>query len=151
MDLHRDFADADFRGGLLVHEAGTHQTHNLLLALAEPLELGAQPRRFFVLLTTRPIGVERNPNGIEKVLFTQWLGEELDRAGLHGFHRHRNIAMTGNEDDRGVDLRPRQFGLEIETAQSRQPDIQNQAAQLVAAAALQEFGGRAERFALKTD
>ena len=29
-------------------------------------------------------------------LVIEWLFEEINRTGLHGFHRERNIAMTGH-------------------------------------------------------
>ena len=48
---------------------------------------------------------KRNVDGIEQVLLTIRLGEEFDRACLHGLHAHRDIAMAGEEDDRNIGMR----------------------------------------------
>ncbi len=54
------------------------------------------------LCRSRPIAVD---NGVQHVLVAKRLGQEVDRSGLHGPHRHRDVAVAGHEDDRDVDIR----------------------------------------------
>jgi hypothetical protein len=55
-------------------------------------------------------------NSAQQVLTANWFGQELMRPFFHRAHRHRNIAVTGNEDDRNLDVRAVQFELEIKAA-----------------------------------
>ena len=47
-------------------------------------------------------------HGVEHVLVAERLGQEVDGAGLHGAHRHRDVAVAGHEDDRDVGVGLRQ-------------------------------------------
>ena len=44
------------------------------------------------------------PHRVEQFLVVERLGEEIDGAGLHRPHGHRDVAVAGDEDDR--DVRP---------------------------------------------
>src|SRR5262249_4808311 len=90
------------------------------------------------------IELDRSRNGIQKILIAKRLGEEIDSAGLHGPYRHGYISMSRNEHDRNANIRLRQLGLEVETAQSRQPDVEYKAAWNIRTLALQEFLRRCE-------
>ncbi len=59
--------------------------------------------------------------------------------------------MPCHEDDGNVNVCFGQFGLEVETAQSRQSDVEHQTAEHVGKMALQQFGGRPEHFDLVPD
>src|SRR5262244_292124 len=97
-----------------------------------------------VMFTPFLIALDRSRNGIQKILIAKRLGEEIDSAGLHGPHRHGYISMSRNEHDRNANIRLRQLGLEVETAQSRQPDVEYEAAWNIRALALQELLRRCE-------
>ena len=58
-----------------------------------------RPQGLFVL---EPSAVAREAllNRVEQGLIAEWLGQELDRAALHRLHRHRDVAMAGDEHDR---------------------------------------------------
>ena len=70
-----------------------------------------------------------------------WLRKKPYSTSIHRLHRHRNIAVTGNKDDRNLDLRIGQFVLELEPAGAGQPDIQNEAARFLGHLVLEELAG----------
>jgi hypothetical protein len=53
-----------------------------------------------LVLSICAVALNRLVNRIEQRLVAKGFGQKLNRAGLHRFHRHRNVAMAGNEDDR---------------------------------------------------
>ena len=59
--------------------------------------------------------------------------------------------MTGHENDRNVDARLGEFGLELETAHSRQSDVEHQATCCRGELALQQFRRRTEHLHLQAD
>src|SRR5215218_7643014 len=98
-----------------------------------------QVREPVLLLTAFFIALDRGRDGIQKILIAKRLGEEIDGTGLHGPHRHGNIAMSGNEHDGDSKVSLRQLGLEVETAHSRQPDVEYEATWNIGAFALHEL------------
>src|SRR5262249_23372956 len=99
MDLDRDLGQASFGRNLLVHEAGRDQAHHLAFARTERFVTGPKSRNGAFLLAALTIAFERDAHRIKEVLLAEWLGQKLDRSGLHGFDRHRNVAMAGDEYD----------------------------------------------------
>src|SRR5678815_3438378 len=67
-------------------------------------------------------------NRIQKILVTEWLGEELDGACLHRANGHWNIAMRSDEDDGNVNIGCRQLVLKVQAAKPWQSDIENKTA-----------------------
>src|SRR5262245_61147961 len=111
MNLHGDLGKSHFCGDLPVHQAGSYQGHYLSLARAKRSKSATQivcPR---IVFTPLPIAVERNPNSIQKVLLANRFGEEFNRASFHGFHRHRDVTVASEKNDRNIAL-----GLKIESA-----------------------------------
>ncbi|MNE82598.1 hypothetical protein D3C80_1793320 [compost metagenome] len=90
------------------------------------------------------IAVQALGDGIEQVLFAKWLGQELQRAGLHGFDGHGDVAMGGDEHHRDQDVQARHFLLEVQPTQARHAHIQNQARRHVRPLGVDELTGRAE-------
>src|SRR6202011_5800495 len=123
MDLDGDFADADVTCDLLAETPTHDMDQNLALAGRERRK--ARPERGHRLLIPPPraIASQRKRDCIEQVLVAKGLRQELDGTTLHRLHRHRDIAVTGDEDDRDLCVRPREFALKIETALSRQSHI----------------------------
>jgi hypothetical protein len=78
-------------------------------------------------------------NGIQQVLIPKGLGEELDRAGFHGFHGHRNISVTGDEDDGNPQAGVRQLALKVQTVNSGKSYVKNQATWTVGLLAAQKI------------
>jgi hypothetical protein len=46
--------------------------------------------------------LERELNGIEKFLFSEWLRQKLDRASLHGTYCNRDIAVPAGYEERST-------------------------------------------------
>jgi hypothetical protein len=64
-------------------------------------------------------------HSIYQLLIAKGFGEKLNRARLHCLHRHLDIAVSGDEDNRNMNPSLNHLSLEIETAQVRQPDVEN--------------------------
>ena len=83
-----------------------------------------------MVLTWRHLAaaVNRLLDGVEQVLVAERFRQEFAGPGFHGAHRHRDVAVTGDENNgnRRIDLG--QFLLQIKTTESRELDIEHQAA-----------------------
>ena len=77
-------------------------------------------------------------DGVEQVVVAARFGEEFDGPGFHGAHRHRDVAVTGEENNRHVTLDLGQFLLQIEPAETWELDIEHQAAGDIRTRAAQE-------------
>jgi len=85
-------------------------------------------RDFTFALPAVAILRQRELNGVEKILIAKRLGQKLDGSRLHRAYGHRNVSVGRDEDDRHLDIGTRKFLLEIQTAHSRQADIQDKTA-----------------------
>src|SRR5271167_1381045 len=139
MDLYRDFAVPELKGYLLVEHARNHQTHHLTLASSQRVVAFSQLHKFTLLLASRPVALQGLVDRIQQVLVPEGLGEELDRARLHGPHRHRNIPVTGDENDGNPDARVSQFALKVQATDARKSHVQDQATWPVRMLAAQEL------------
>jgi hypothetical protein len=84
--------------------------------------------------------------GINHVLVTNGFWEKIDGACLHCFDAHRNIAMTGHENGRDLNARPRKLGLNVEPAATRQSDVEHETTWNLRKRALQQGCCRFEHF-----
>src|SRR5467141_3830187 len=116
MDLHSDLGDAEFARYLLVHEAIGDVCHHLPLARGQRVEQGSQFRNGLFAIASFLISLERPDHGIQDILVTERLGQEVDGSSFHCLDRHRNVAVTRHKDDRDANIRLSQFGLKVETA-----------------------------------
>src|SRR6516225_484292 len=55
-----------------------------------------------LILPVGAISLEGGLDRVQQVLLAKGLGQEFDRAGLHCPHRHRDVAVAGQEDDRQI-------------------------------------------------
>ena len=60
---------------------------------------------------------------VEQVLIAERLDEEIHRASLHGPHRHRHVAVPGDEHHRQVHSGLGERALEVQPALAGQADI----------------------------
>src|ERR1700730_9054855 len=99
MDFYGDLADADVVRDLLVEAASHHQGHHLTLTGGERRE--ARPQRGDGLFILQPSAISREAqlNRIQQVLIAERLGQELDRSPLYCPDGHRDVAVSGDEDD----------------------------------------------------
>jgi len=70
-------------------------------------------------------------NCIQEILVTKWFCEKIHCPGFHRLHAHRDVAVTGYEDDRNFDIGLSEFMLEIETAGPRQAHVQDEASRFI--------------------
>jgi hypothetical protein len=73
------------------------------------------------------------------------LRQKIRGAGLDRQHRHRNVAVPSDEDDRQWLPRRRQAALQFDSVDARHRDVQHEASFRPAAAAREECLGRIER------
>ena len=80
-------------------------------------------------------------------LILKRLGQKFDGARPHSLHRHRNVAITRDENNGNLEaLRLLNFVLKIQTAHSRKTYIQYQTTGTLRRLSLQKLFGRLEAF-----
>src|SRR5882672_1420069 len=99
-----------------------------------PPKLRALP----ALGTERPVAIDRASNGVEQLLLAERLRQELDRAGLHRPHRHGDVAVAGEEDDRHLGVRLDELALQIQPTQPREAHVEYEASRRVETTGVQE-------------
>jgi hypothetical protein len=115
--LDRDLAHTEPNADLLVEAAAHHEDHYVTLSERQRGEAVSQFVQTSPLPALFVITAERGMDRVEQILFPSRLQEEIDRAPLHGLHRHRNVGMSGHEDQGEPVIRLRQFALQGEAAQ----------------------------------
>src|SRR4051812_45933319 len=126
MNFDGDFAGPQVISNLLVEHARDHERHDFSFAGRQRLIVLSQISDLILLLTRHPVTVQRLVDRVQQILVPKRFGQELHRAEFHGLHGHRDISVTSNKDDGDTNPSVGQLALKIETASSRQPDIQNQ-------------------------
>ena len=81
------------------------------LGLNDPKRSLRSAKAFFIL-APNPIASEAELNTVEEVLIPEGLRQELNRAPLHRLHRHRDVAVPGDEDDWETPCSPRRARAE---------------------------------------
>src|SRR5437763_15596866 len=102
-----------------------------------------------LVLSPLAVALERSSDRVQHVLIAKRLGEKIDSAGFHGLHRHRDVAVPGHEYDRSMDVRLGELGLEVESGEPRQSDIEQEAGCHIGKLAAQQGRGRTERLDLE--
>src|SRR5215469_1292813 len=144
MDLGGDLAGPDLSGDLLVHAAHHHQRHDGPLPRGQRFIALAQDGHLLLLLAPVAITMQSDLHRVEQVLLAERLGEELHRARLHGADRHRDIAVSGEKNDRQTDVGLVELALEVEPTLFRQAHVENEAARHFRLLALQHLACGAE-------
>jgi hypothetical protein len=147
VQLDRDLAYPEVEGDLLAEAPPRHFTQDLAVRQrlqafdVAPDDQGVGPSR----------RVERNAGDhrIEQRLVAHRLGEKIDGARLHRLHRHRNITMSSQEDDRLRIAALRQMVLQVKAARPRHAHVKDQAAGAVQYVGVGHFTGRGETHRLK--
>jgi hypothetical protein len=73
---------------------------------------------FLFLFAPGTISLQRDANGIQQILVTEWLGNEFDCPSLHGANTHWNVAVASDKHYRNMNISSRKLALTIEPAQS---------------------------------
>jgi len=151
MNFYSGLADADVVRDLLVEAASHDQGHNLTLAGGEGLEARPQRGDCLFVLQPRAISLEAQLDRVQQVLIAERFCQELDRSSFYRLDGHRDVAMSGDEDDRNVNVGRRELSLKIETTSAGQSDIEDEARGAVRAPFAQEFGNRSQGLGLHAD
>src|SRR6266446_6467027 len=128
MDLHCDFAGSEIKGYLLVEHARNNQAHDFALARGQLVVAFSQLGEATLLLASYTVAIQSLANRIQQVLVPERLGQKLHGTGFHGLHRHRNIPMTGDEDDGDSNARVSQLTLQVEAVDAGKAHIQDETA-----------------------
>src|ERR1700730_8309106 len=140
MHLHGGFGNADIARNLFAKAAVRDLNHDLALPWAQRLEAFPEGGQSFLILPPSAITREAELNGVEEFLITERLRKELNGTTLHRLHRHRDVAVPGNEDDWEFPVRRGELALKIKTALLRQPDVENQAGRAIRRIGLEKVG-----------
>src|SRR5580698_3259383 len=149
MNAYGDFACAQVCGSHLICITRDHEGKDLSLARSEKAVMALQLGKFGSLLSRGSINGNRVIDCVHQCLLTEWFRKELNRTGLHGAYRRRDIPMSRDENNRRS-ISVRQLLLKFEAARSRKLQVQNQACWGVGFFAFQELGGRTEDSDLKS-
>ena len=87
------------------------------------------------------IALERALDPVDEILIAEGLLQKVERSVLHGFHRHGNVTVSGDEDDRNGRAAQVELLLQLDAAHARHAHIEHQAAGLVLLVGFEEFAG----------
>src|SRR5438067_9063601 len=138
MHLDGHLADPELAGDLLVEPAGDDEAQDLSLAGGQGLEAGPQFGEAYLVGAADAVLFKRDTDRIEQILVAERLGQKLDGARLHRRHRHRDVAIAGDEDDRQRRVRGGNIPLHSPTAATRKTYLQHNAARTVRTSTMQE-------------
>jgi hypothetical protein len=141
MDLDGDQAQPQLGCDLLVDPPGDHELHDFALALRERAVAHLQLGQSRCVASPCAVAFDGRVDGVEQHLLVERLGEKVGRAGLHRAHRHRNVPVPRDEDDRQRDACLGQLLLKGESAHARQPHVEHEAARCVRPRGAHEFLG----------
>src|ERR1700674_4411692 len=127
MHLHGGFGNADIARNLFAKAAVRDLNHDLALPGAQRLEAFPEGGQSFLILPPSAITIEAELNGVEELLITERLRKGLNGTTLHRLHRHRDVAVPGDEDDWEFPVRRGELALKIKTALPRRPAAEHQA------------------------
>src|SRR5438270_1606396 len=99
MHLDGHLADPELAGDLLVEPAGDDEAQDLSLAGGQGLKACPQFGEAHLVGAADAVLFKRDTDRIEQILVAERLGQKLDGARLHRPHRHRDVAIAGDEDD----------------------------------------------------
>jgi hypothetical protein len=144
MNFYGDFSKSGFGCNLLIHQPGGNQGHDFPLARTYGFQPRSQIGQLRLAYTPFAVTFDGGCHCIQHILIAKWLGQKVDRTSFHRSDRHGDIAMTSHENYWNIDVGVRQLRLKIQTADSWQPDVQDQAARDIWKRGLKEFRSRGE-------
>src|SRR5437667_368773 len=115
------------------------ELHHLALPRGEPREALAELLALRLGAAHLAVHLEGVGDAVEQELAAEGLLDEVDGARLHGPHRRRYVAVSGDHDHREPDVAAGERALEIEPAHPGQADIGHDAAGTPAVLGLQEL------------
>src|SRR2546423_1572684 len=125
--LHRDLANPELETDLLIQQAGDYQRHDLLFARGERCITVAQGMYLRLVTKCGAASLNGMPDRPQQHLVVERLRQELGGPRLHSPHRHRDVAVARDKDDRHVSSVGDEL-LQIETIKVRKRNVKYQAA-----------------------
>ncbi len=145
MNLHRVFAGPELRGDLLIEQCRQRPAPSPRArgrsASRSGVRTSAVSRR---LSRNSSVPVERLLNCVEQFLRPERLRQEFNGTRFHRPNCHRDITVSGDEDDWNGHSGFGQRTLTIQTAHARKSDVENQATRAVGAFAVEKLLRRRE-------
>ena len=126
----------------LLQTARQHQLEHLALALRQRIEISPDFRDGALIVAMGAVPCDRQMDRVQQLLVTDRLGQELNRPGLHGPNRHRNIGMTADENNGQMHVRLDQAVVKLQSAPPRQSDVENEAPRAARSAVVEKFLNR---------
>jgi len=150
MNLYCVFGGSNLSRNLLVEPARDDHGDDFPLSRCQRFEALPQHCNFRFSLTSGPIPLQRDLNRIQQILIAEWLSEEFNGSRLHGSHRHRDIAVRGDKDDRNRNVSFSQFLLEVEPTCPWEPNVEDEATGYIRTLGLQKLMGGPEQLSLQS-
>src|ERR1044072_3013733 len=102
-------------------------------------ESGADAGSGVVLGAPLMILLDRRGDRVDHVLVAKRLRQEVDGSGLHGADGDRGIAVAGHQHDRKVNAKSIAARLEVEPADARQADVEDDTSRRVTFTGIEKF------------
>jgi hypothetical protein len=128
MDFDGAHGDAEVAGDHLVHLAGQHALHHFDLALRELGDALIDGLCGGALRQLLLMHGQRGQRTVHQFVVVERLLDEIEGALLDRAHRHRHVAVAGQEDDRHVVAVLVQPAEQFEPAHAVHADVQQQTA-----------------------
>src|SRR6516162_2476455 len=151
VSFHGVLAGTEFCCYLLVEQSPNHSCHHFALARGERSKASMNGFRGGPLLASRAVSIQRLLNRIEEILVAERLRQKLERPCFHGTHAHRDVTVTGNEDNRNCHTGFVQSSLQIKPALSRHPHVEYEATSDIRPLTPQEILSRSKKLDAKPD
>ena len=117
MKLDSFLSGSQFRGDLFIEHSRNDTRRHFALTRRKQFVTRTQTRQLSLQVARSAIAPNRLLDGVEQILLAKRFGKKLDRTGFHRLHRHRDITVTRNEDDRNLNAGCDQLPLQIQAAQ----------------------------------
>src|SRR6266576_2063581 len=144
MHLHGPFRETDIEGNLFAHSALCDLNHDLVLSRAQRFKTLPECSQGLFTCPPGTITSKAGLDGIEKVLITERLRQELNGTTFHSLHRHGNVTMPCDEDDWEVPFGRGEVTLKLETTSPRQSHVKHQAGRAMRLFGFKNIGNRRE-------
>src|SRR5438067_470623 len=115
------------------------EVHGLPLARRQARYPAADLRSLRVGEPPLPVDLEPFPDAVEEQLAADRLLEEIEGAGPHGARRRRHVAVAADDDDGQGQAAGDERVLEVDAAQPRHAEVDDEAARPAAVLRLEEL------------
>src|SRR5262245_3264148 len=101
--------------------------HDLTLTGAERVETLSECSQSPITLPSSAIAGESGFDGLNEVLITERLCQELDGTALHRLHGHRDVGVRCDKDNRHLPICRGKVALKLKTTSPRHSHVEYEA------------------------